>query len=545
MYAKREALIKRRNQLGLTQRAMAEQLGLAYGSYGSIENGKNDTKLANWIKIGKVLGIKDGVKDMRLFVLLNRLDNDLNIYDKNEPLKLVWIFISNTGLVDILRVEDSHGKWKDLTLDEFSNILYFRVIQGYGLNTTYDAKGSEDLELLYVKDKSQSFLAWCESQVEFGQYIINNAQLPHGITLVDFSKGSTKKININCPKHGIYEQRVGNITKYKHGCPKCSTPFSTSYPEQFIFWALKQLYQKCKSRHKIEGLEVDVFIPEKNTCIEYNGYPWHEGKEYMDLQKRNYIESIGYNFITISEYQDKRDTAFNGNNIDFCYTCSNRNDRLKELVQYIVDKLLQADSSLINFKEVEKNAWEYSKGKIAYEDSVAYLFPKLTEEWDSLNFIKIEDITPGSRQRIQWVCKNCGNKWTSTINSRTSQKSGCPACHFNIFDEKIHSWEEKARNADNNVVRLYPKLAKEFLPELNEGKQLEDYTAGSRVKMTWKCTNCSHIWNTSVISRTYNKSGCPCCGWNSFTGKINALSKHTTHQKKQPIAVVNGVEIHI
>lgn len=42
--------------------------------------------------------------------------------------------------------------------------------------------------------------------------------------------------------------------------------------------ALKQLYEGTLNRHRIDGLEVDVFIQEKNTCIEYNGCPWHKGK---------------------------------------------------------------------------------------------------------------------------------------------------------------------------------------------------------------------------------------------------------------------------
>lgn len=44
----------------------------------------------------------------------------------------------------------------------------------------------------------------------------------------------------------------------------------TSYPEQYIYCALKQLYKSTLNRHRIDGLEVDVFIQEKNTCIEYN-----------------------------------------------------------------------------------------------------------------------------------------------------------------------------------------------------------------------------------------------------------------------------------
>lgn len=536
MYAKREALIKRRKELGLDQRRIAKQLEISQGAYFKIENGISAPSIKIYNDLSRILGVN-------AFVFMSSTKYDLNIYDKNEPLTLIWIFVSRGwDCIDMLRVEDSHEEWKDLTLDEFSNVLYYRYINKYSLNTTYQAHGSGELRLEYIKDKSQSLLNWCLENGEYGKYIMENVQLPYGITLADFSKASNKKININCPKHGIYEQSIRHITYHMCRCPKCAAS-STSYPEQFIYWALKQLYQKCKSRHKIEGLEVDVFIPEKNTCIEYNGEHWHEDKEYMDSYKRESIEHIGFDFITINEHREKIDTTINGNEINTYYDIQNKNEWLKGLVTLILEEVLHDDrSSLVDFEAVEKNAWEYSKGKIEYEKSVAYLFPKLTEEWDSSNFIKPEDITPGNHQRIQWVCKNCGNQWQAMILNRTQYKTGCPCCGWNSFTGKINPLSIKRPNSDNNVVKLYPELAKEFLPELNEGKQLENYTARSHVNIKWKCQNCGNEWTAQINGRTHKKTGCSSCGYNTFTDKINP---HSINQKKEPIAVVNGVEIYM
>lgn len=170
--AKREALIKRRKELGLSQQDIDDKSGIPQSTYCSIENGDRGISLDNCLRISKAL-------KMNAFALFSRLDSDLNIYDKNEPLKLIWIFVSRGGdCINMLRVEDSHGEKKDLTLDEFSNVLYYRYINGFSLNITYKAHGSEELRLEYIKDKSQSLLNWCLENGEYGKYIINNAQLP-------------------------------------------------------------------------------------------------------------------------------------------------------------------------------------------------------------------------------------------------------------------------------------------------------------------------------------------------------------------------------
>lgn len=168
---KRQALIEKRNQLGYTQEYIAGLIGTTSVTYRRIESGISSPCIKLYTELSRVLGVN-------VFVLLNRINKDLNIYDKNEQLKLLWIFVNDGGGIDMLRVEDSQGTRKDLTLDEFSNVLYYRYINKYSLNITYKAHGSEELRLEYIKDKSQSLLNWCLENGEFGQYIINNAQLP-------------------------------------------------------------------------------------------------------------------------------------------------------------------------------------------------------------------------------------------------------------------------------------------------------------------------------------------------------------------------------
>ena len=48
-------------------------------------------------------------------------------------------------------------------------------------------------------------------------------------------------------------------------------------------------------------LLVDIFIPEINTAIEYDGRYWHSGKENKDKKKQSSIEAVGIRLIRVRE----------------------------------------------------------------------------------------------------------------------------------------------------------------------------------------------------------------------------------------------------
>lgn len=103
MEGKRQALIDRRKELGYSQYYMADLLGIARVTYYRIENGTNNPSIEICINIGKILG-------MNGLALMNSIDHDLNIYDKSESLKLIWVFFKNNHVIDMVRVEDSKGE---------------------------------------------------------------------------------------------------------------------------------------------------------------------------------------------------------------------------------------------------------------------------------------------------------------------------------------------------------------------------------------------------------------------------------------------------
>jgi hypothetical protein len=119
----------------------------------------------------------------------------------------------------------------------------------------------------------------------------------------DYSKAIytslSKKIEIICPKHGsFYQMPEKHIAG--QGCSKCKE----SVGEKFIRKCLKELNIEFESQKKFENcknkrcLPFDFFIPDFNTCIEYDGMqhfrPYirvNSEKEFEALKKRDAIKT--------------------------------------------------------------------------------------------------------------------------------------------------------------------------------------------------------------------------------------------------------------
>jgi hypothetical protein len=100
----------------------------------------------------------------------------------------------------------------------------------------------------------------------------------------DYSKvkyfRNSEKIEIVCKEHGSFWQ-TGNNHLDGHGCPKCISIISK--PEIELQEFIKSLgYGIIVNNRKIlVGKELDIFIPELNKAIEFNGDYWHYSEKYF------------------------------------------------------------------------------------------------------------------------------------------------------------------------------------------------------------------------------------------------------------------------
>lgn len=96
-------------------------------------------------------------------------------------------------------------------------------------------------------------------------------------------KNMHTKVNIICPKHGVFLQTPHSHLKFS-GCPKCKR----SKGEKIISWYLtknnicfeeQKKFPECK---KIQMLPFDFYLPNENLCIEFNGIQHYQPSEYTE-----------------------------------------------------------------------------------------------------------------------------------------------------------------------------------------------------------------------------------------------------------------------
>ena len=108
---------------------------------------------------------------------------------------------------------------------------------------------------------------------------------------LDFSKfqyiNNTVKSKVICKKHGVFESTSLNLYK-KKGCPKCGC--NISKPEIELQDFVKSLNVNIKTNKKniIAPLELDIYIPELQKAIEFNGTWWHYNHENPKCKPKGY-----------------------------------------------------------------------------------------------------------------------------------------------------------------------------------------------------------------------------------------------------------------
>ena len=135
-------------------------------------------------------------------------------------------------------------------------------------------------------------------------------------SLVDY-QGNKKRVKIVCPIHGVFEQKP-NQHLSGQGCPHCTE----SKGEKTVRLYLEKnninfiAYHSFDDCRNINPLPFDFFLPQNNTCIEFQGIQHYEeietfggkkGFEYrqrMDNIKREYCKKNGIRLIEIRYDED-------------------------------------------------------------------------------------------------------------------------------------------------------------------------------------------------------------------------------------------------
>ena len=117
-------------------------------------------------------------------------------------------------------------------------------------------------------------------------------------------KGYEEKVCIICPIHGEFWQSPDSHL-HSSGCPKCGGIMTKDEDAICEYIESLGLSTLTKNRKIIPPYELDIYIPENNIAIEFNGLYWHSDciKEDVNyhLNKTIACEKLGIRLIHIFE----------------------------------------------------------------------------------------------------------------------------------------------------------------------------------------------------------------------------------------------------
>ena len=339
----------------------------------------------------------------------------------------------------------------------------------------------------------------------------------------EIGAGSGKKYWWICKQgHEYFMSPINRV--YGMGCSTCSSERKISVPEKTVLYYLKKfLHEEIISNYRsntIENKELDIFLPNKNIGIEYDGTFFHKDKK-RDFDKDLICEKIGIKVLHIAE--SKNGNGVKGNYIYYDFT---KQANLEWAINNLLNILLKTSKNYdIDIKrdriEIYNLIDYYEK-----EQSLLNNYPYLAKEWnyEKNGKLKPEFVPYGSEKKVWWICPK-GHEYESVIHSRTAG-SGCPYCAG-----------QKTLKGFNDLATIYPLVAKEWDYEKNGNLKPDEITIGSNRKIWWVCSR-GHKWQTTVHERTIRKHNCPYCagqkaiiGYNDLMTKNPKLAKEWNYKK--------------
>ena len=112
-------------------------------------------------------------------------------------------------------------------------------------------------------------------------------------SLVDYTDSKTK-VKIICPKHGVFEQIPSGHLNGR-GCSKCKESKGEKIIRAYLMgnnikFISQKRFKDCRDKYP---LPFDFYLPDYNTCIEFNGRQHYVpvelfgGQNQLNKQKKN------------------------------------------------------------------------------------------------------------------------------------------------------------------------------------------------------------------------------------------------------------------
>ena len=322
------------------------------------------------------------------------------------------------------------------------------------------------------------------------------------ITPQQITYGTNKKVWWKCEKGHNWQATVGSRAGgQKTSCPYCKNELKVSIREKALAYYLSKYFRIEEGKHFdwLGSREIDIYIPQLNLGIEYDGRQWHKNIE-RDLKKDKLCDENNLKLMRVREEGcPKYETSSY-----FIYIKIDKDPilQLKEIIKKTFDYINNNFNTKLNTTPNIENDYMEILNKtltISKESSIANHI--LINEWNyDRNKVNPEYISLGSDKKVWWKCKK-GHEWQATVSSRTgSMKCGCPYCAG-----------QKVLSGDNDLETLFPEIAKEWNYKLNGNVLPSQVRPRCNKKYWWVCNKCGNEWQTAISHRIEGKS-CPKCG---------------------------------
>ena len=342
------------------------------------------------------------------------------------------------------------------------------------------------------------------------------------LTAADVTPASGVKVWWICPYGHEYQTQVCS-RKAGSGCPKCSDMLRTSFPEQAIYYYIKQEFPDAINSYRDifkSSMELDIYVPSLKVGIEYDGRLYHTSKDIQlrDARKYKICKENGIFLIRIREMSDSTLILMADRKIEIP-------DASDKYLNWAINNLCYHLGRIV-MPDVQRDRKQIFDYLTARKTSLASEYPEIAIEWDyeANSPLVPENLPPHSNERVAWKCKVCGNKWYAAIGDRTGEdKNGCPECAAMRGAKKLVQTMVKEKGS---LASQHPELLKEWGYSRNLDTSPEEVTPRSGIKVAWICSKCGHRWDSTIDHRVSGR-GCPYCARKAVvTGKNDLATLH-------------------
>lgn len=331
----------------------------------------------------------------------------------------------------------------------------------------------------------------------------------------EFLPFSAKKVWWLCPKGHSYDATISNRTSRGSGCPYCAGKRVTNENSFAIL-------------HPEKASEWDY---EKNVPLLPEDFSQFSGKKVWWKCKKNH------------EWETRIADRSQGNNCPFCWKHTSIPEfRLLSELEHIFGSVIRRRK--FSGSEVDLYIEKYRIG-IEYDGSYWH---KDKEDRDrdkekllsglGLTLIrvrerpleKLSDFDVLTSQRglkkevINTILNNiktyCDNEDTLKINEYISESTFQNEDVFRKYQTDVPE-----PDIENSLAVEDESLIAEFDYEKNFPLEPKSFSRGSQQKVWWRC-NQGHSWETTVLGRTINRTGCPYCSNNFASDDFNLEVKY-------------------